>query len=68
LRLDVGNPPNHTQNYSAVTRFLNCNTPEASRLLTKPLSTEVPHGGGDILVPGDAMDDAAIAVFRGWFP
>jgi hypothetical protein len=68
LRLDTSNPPNHTQNYSAVTRFLNCNTPDASGLFTKPLSTEDPHGGGDILVPGDAMDDQAIAVFRGWFP
>lgn len=68
LRLDNSNPPNHSQNYSAVTRFLNCNTPDASGLLTKPLSTEDPHGGGDILVPGDMMDDQAIAVFRGWFP
>lgn len=68
LRLDNSNPPNHTQNYSTVTRFLNCNTPEASDLLTEPLSTENPHGGGDVLVPGDVMDDQAIAIFRGWFP
>jgi hypothetical protein len=68
LRLDTSNPPNHTANYSAVTRFLNCGTPDASPLLTKPLSTEDTHGGGDLLTPGDAMDDAAIAAFRGWFP
>ncbi|KAB2896171.1 MAG: hypothetical protein F9K40_15000 [Kofleriaceae bacterium] len=68
LRLDTSDPPNHDANYSAVTRFLNCNTPDASGLLTKPLSTEDPHGGGDIFTPGDAVDDQAIAVFRGWFP
>jgi len=64
MRLDTSTPPNHTQNYAVVTRFLNCNTPDASRLLTKPLSTEVPHGGGDIFVP----TDPEIAVFDGWFP
>jgi hypothetical protein len=68
LRLDTSTPPNHSANYSAVTRFLNCNTPDASGLLTKPLSTEDPHGGGDVLVPGDPLDDTAIAIFRGWFP
>lgn len=64
LRLDTGSPPDHAQNYTTVTRFLNCNTPAASRLLTKPLSTEIDHGGGDLLMPGDAE----IAVFEGWFP
>ncbi len=68
LRLDTSNPPDHSQNYGAVTRFLNCNTPDASGLFTKPLSSEDTHGGGDILVVGDPLDDAAIAVFRGWFP
>jgi hypothetical protein len=68
LRLDTSDPPDHSRNYSAVTRFLNCNTPDASGLLTKPLSTEDPHGGGDILVPSDLTDDATIAIFRGWFP
>jgi hypothetical protein len=67
LRLDSSDPPDHARNYSAVTRFLNCNTPEASGLLTKPLSTEDPHGGGDIFTPGNAVDDQAIAVFQEWF-
>lgn len=66
LRLDI--TPDHDRNYATVTRFLNCNTPEASGLFTKPLSTEDPHGGGNVLVPGDPLDDQAIAVFRGWFP
>lgn len=64
LRLETSDPIDHSLNYTAVTRFLNCNTPEASRLLTKPLSTEAPHGGDDVLFPGDPE----IAVFLGWFP
>lgn len=67
LRLDTSNPPDHARNYGAVTRFLNCNTPEASSLLTKPLSTEDPHGGGDIFLPGDALDDQAMLLFADWF-
>lgn len=63
LRLET-NPPDFARNYTTVTRFLNCNTPGASRLLLKPLSTELDHGGGDIFLPGDP----AIAVFEGWFP
>lgn len=63
LRLDTSMPPDLAQNYATVTRFLNCNTPEASSLLTKPLATEDPHGGGDMFQPGDP----AIALFEEWF-
>lgn len=64
LRLDTSNPPDHQQNYAVVTRFLNCNTPEASGLLTKPLASEDPHGGGDLFT----ATDMEVAVFEGWFP
>ena len=63
LRLET-DPVDHARNYQTVTRFLNCNTPAASFLLTKPLSTEREHGGDDIYFPGDPE----IAVFLGWFP
>jgi hypothetical protein len=53
----------HQQNYDVVTRFLNCGTPEASTLLTKPLSGVDPHGGGDLVTPGDAPEEA----FLTWF-
>ena len=36
------------QNYDVVTRFLNCSTPSASPLITKPKTGEDPHGGGDL--------------------
>jgi hypothetical protein len=36
------------QNYEVVTRFLNCSTPEASSLITKPSSGGDPHAGGDL--------------------
>ncbi|MEZ4404288.1 MAG: hypothetical protein R3B06_29985 [Kofleriaceae bacterium] len=63
LRLDNVAPIDFTRNYQVVTRFLNCGTPAASALLTKPLAGEDPHGGGDVFAAGDP----AIAVFEGWF-
>ena len=64
LRLDTVEPIDFTRNYQVVTRFLNCGTPGASALLTKPLSGEDPHGGGDLFGPADP----SVAVFEGWFP
>jgi hypothetical protein len=51
------------RNYQVVTRFLNCGSPDASSLLTKPLSTEDQHGGGDIYDPADAE----VSAFETWF-
>jgi hypothetical protein len=66
LRLvtDLDDPAIHDRNYPVVIRFLNCGTPEASSLITKPLAGLDPHGGGD-LFPG--RDDPAIEAFLGWF-
>ncbi|MBK9031729.1 MAG: hypothetical protein IPL61_10460 [Myxococcales bacterium] len=63
LRLDVSEPIDFTRNYQVVTRFLNCGTPEASSLFTKPLTGEDPHGGGDMFTAADP----SVAVFEGWF-
>lgn len=66
LRLISGDPlsaADHAQNYEVVTRFLNCGTPEASSLLTKPLSGVDPHGGGDLIAPGSAAE----TTFFDWF-
>ena len=63
LRLDNTDPIDFTRNSQVVTRFLNCGTPEASSLYTKPLTGEDPHGGGDLF--GGA--DPAAAVFLAWF-
>ena len=64
LRLDSTEPIDLARNYSVATRFLNCGTPEASLLFTKPLRGLEAHGGGDIFADVDAQADA----FRGWFP
>lgn len=65
LETDVdADPTAHTRNYQVVTRFLNCASPDASSLLTKPLATVDSHGGGDIFP--NTMDPAVMA-FEGWF-
>jgi hypothetical protein len=38
----------YQMNYDAVTRFLNCNTPQASPFITKPTGGGDPHAGGDL--------------------
>jgi hypothetical protein len=55
--LDLG------RNYDVATRFLDCGDPTASSLLTKPLSGVDPHGGGDLVSPGDAAE----TTFLEWF-
>jgi len=42
---------------------VNCGTPMASLLLTKPMAGIEGHGGGDIFPMGDPQAD----VFLGWF-
>ena len=64
LRLSV-NPVNYDTNYQVVTRFLNCQSPLSSSLLTKPLGGQDAHLGGDIF---PSMADPAVVDFQGWFP
>jgi hypothetical protein len=52
-------------NYQVATRFLNCQSPLSSELLTKPLAGIEAHLGGDIF-PNNT--DPAVVDFRGWFP
>ncbi len=63
LRLEMTDPIDYTTNYNIVTRFLNCGTPEASPMLTKPLEGVAPHGGGDLFAPGSASE----MLFMEWF-
>lgn len=63
LRLSVAEPIDHDGNYNVVTRFLNCASPDASSLLTKPLSGVDVHGGGDLLDPGSMPEQ----IFLDWF-
>ncbi len=64
LRLTV-NPVNYDTNYQVITRFLNCQSPSNSPLLTKPLAGMDAHLGGDIFL---STSDPAVADFEGWFP
>jgi hypothetical protein len=69
LRLEQPSGPTDTatyqRNYEVVIRFLNCSSPDASPLLTKPLAGTNSHGGGDIWP--NTMDPA-VMTFDGWFP
>jgi hypothetical protein len=56
-------PADHDDNYDVVTAFLNCGSPGASALLTKPESGTDSHGGGDLFDPGSEPSTA----FLGWF-
>lgn len=63
LRLDASMSPDLDRNYQIAIRFLNCGTPSASPLLTKPLAGQDSHGGGDVFT----SSDPAVATFEGWF-
>jgi len=63
FRVSLTTPIDFSANYNVATRFLNCGTPSASTLLTKPLSGVDSHGGGDLLTPGSASETA----FLDWF-
>ncbi len=56
-------PVDFAFNYRQTQIYLNCGTPMASELLTKPLSGVDPHGGSDLFAPGDP----GVAVFLDWF-
>lgn len=67
LRLEtnvVADPTAFDRNYAVVTRFLNCGSPDASALLTKPLAGIDVHGGGDIFAD---TGDASVDAFLLWF-
>lgn len=63
FRVSVAQPIDFTANYNVTTRFLNCGTPSASSLLTKPISGVGSHGGGDLFAPGSANE----TIFLDWF-
>lgn len=63
LRFDSSATPDLERNYQVAVRFLNCGTPSASTLYTRPLAGEDSHGGGDIF----SSTDPQAAVFEGWF-
>lgn len=64
LETDTSDPTVFDRNYEVVTRFLNCGSPDASALLTKPLGELDAHQGGDIFVDSS---DPAVDTFRLWF-
>ena len=63
FRVSVAQPIDYSANYNVVSRFLNCGTPSASSLLTKPISSVDSHGGGDLFDPGSASEQ----IFLDWF-
>lgn len=56
-------PPDFPFNYRQAQVFLNCGTPSASQMLTKPLGGMEPHGGGDLIT----TSDPAYQAFLDWF-
>ena len=64
LRLET-NPDDAAlqRNYDVAIRFVNCTSPDASPLLTKPEAGIESHGGGDIF----PMGDAKVTLFEQWF-
>ncbi len=63
FRVSLKEPIDFDDAYNRVGFFLNCGTPSASPLLTKPISMEVSHGGGDLFAPGSASEQ----IFLDWF-
>jgi hypothetical protein len=62
LRLTT-DPLDLAQNYTVVSRFLDCGEPESSSFLTKPMAEVDPHGGGDLFPRGGAEEQ----LFLDWF-
>ncbi|MBT8495679.1 MAG: hypothetical protein KJO07_21705 [Deltaproteobacteria bacterium] len=62
LRLTT-DPVDLGENYDVTTRFLNCGSAANSSLLTKPLSGQDAHGGGELFGSGDPAFDT----FLDWF-
>jgi len=64
LRLET-EPVDDLRNYATVIRFLDCNSPVDSPLLSKPVAGGEAHGGGDIF---PSSSDPSVQVFLQWFP
>ena len=56
-------PIDYQGNYMAAQHELNCTTPSASPLLTRPMAGIDGHGGGDIF----QMSDPQVQLFLDWF-
>lgn len=63
FRVNTAEPIDFASNYKVATFFLNCATPEASKLLTEPLSGVESHGGGELFAPGSEAEN----IFLDWF-
>jgi hypothetical protein len=64
LHLDPNVPMSFMMNYKLVLPQLNCQRPDESPFLTKPLAGQVGHGGGDIF---PSASDPAVVAFLAWF-
>jgi hypothetical protein len=62
--LDFPMPVDYSAAYKRTQIYLNCGTPDASLLLTKPLAGVEPHSGGEIF---PSENDPAVQIFLGWF-
>ena len=56
-------PVDFQANYEVTTRFLNCGSAANSSMLTKPVSGQDAHGGGDLFGSGDPQ----FLTFLDWF-
>lgn len=63
LTLSTAQPIDYAGNMKIAAEYLNCGTPEASELLTKPLAGVDGHGGGDLFT----TSDPEYQVFLAWF-
>ena len=63
LSFRIGARRDDAFNFRQAQVFLNCGTPEMSTLLTRPLGSIDPHGGGDIYT----MSDPEVQIFLDWF-
>jgi hypothetical protein len=63
LALDPTPPVDYAANFRIAQQYLNCGTPAASPLLTKPLAGVDGHGGGDLFT----MTDPQYQLFLDWF-
>lgn len=61
--LDRIDPIDHATNFKAVQLKLDCGSPMASPLFTKPLAGVDGHGGGDLF----DINDPKVQVFLAWF-
>ena len=57
-------PIDYQANYKIAVSKINCDDPEASPFLQKPLAGVEPHTGGDIF---QTTDDPAVQAFLAWF-